>query len=117
MKKRNININILGETWTIHIVHKFPKRLADNETTAAALCVPPDRSIYIKTIKKADCKDVQRLFNTILRHEIIHAYLVESGLNENANAIENWATNEEMVDWFALQSEKIFKTYKELNII
>ena len=117
MKKRNININILGETWTIHIVHKFPKRLAYNETTAAAVCVPPDRAIYIKIIKNADCKDVQRLFNTILRHEIIHAYLVESGLNENANSSENWATNEEMVDWFAVQSEKIFKTYKELNII
>ena len=117
MKKRNINTCILGETWTIHIVRKFPKRLAHNEGTAAALCVPTDKAIYIKTIEKADCKDVQRLFNTILRHEIVHAYLIESGLNENANAVENWATNEEMVDWFALQSEKIFKTYKELNII
>lgn len=56
MKKRNININILGETWTIHIVHKFPKRLAYNETTAAAVCVPPDRAIYIKIIKKQTVK-------------------------------------------------------------
>ena len=87
MKKRNINIFILGETWTIHIVHKFPKRLAHNEGTAAALCVPTDKAIYIKTIKKADCKDVQRLFNTVLRHEIVHAYLIESGFNYNAKAV------------------------------
>lgn len=39
MKKRNINTCILGETWTIHIVHKFPKRLANNEETSAALCI------------------------------------------------------------------------------
>lgn len=117
MKKKNIKTTILGETWTIHIVHKFPKRLEDNEDTAAALCVPTDKAIYIKAIENADCKDVQRLFNTILRHEIIHAYLIESGLNENANSVEHWSINEEMVDWFALQAEKIFKTYKELNII
>ena len=53
----------------------------------------------------------------VVRHEIVHAFLMESGLDANANAVENWATNEEMVDWFAIQSPKIFKVYKELKLI
>lgn len=53
-----------------------------------------------------------------LRHEIIHAYLNESGLRWDANKHNgSWAKNEEMVDWFAIQSPKIFKTYKELGIL
>lgn len=53
----------------------------------------------------------------ILRHEIIHAFLYESGLNENSRISSRWAENEEMVDWFAIQSPKIFKVYKELGIL
>ena len=35
----------------------------------------------------------------VLRHEIVHAYLNESGLVNNAHVFElGWATNEEMVD-------------------
>ena len=37
-----------------------------------------------------------------LRHEIIHAFLFESGLQTCAFTIEGpWAENEEMIDWFA----------------
>ena len=51
-----------------------------------------------------------------LRHEIIHAFLNESGLQWNSLPIEQaWAKNEEMVDWFAIQFPKILKVYKELG--
>ena len=53
----------------------------------------------------------------MLRHEIIHAFLFESGLECNSLKTYNWAENEEMVDWFAIQSPKIFILYKELNIL
>lgn len=55
--------------------------------------------------------------NKILRHEIIHAFLLESGLECNSLKVYNWAENEEMVDWIAIQSPKIFKIYKELDIL
>lgn len=53
----------------------------------------------------------------VLRHEIIHAFLHESGLEENSNEAEMWARNEEMVDWIAIQAPKIFKVYSELGIL
>jgi hypothetical protein len=51
-----------------------------------------------------------------LRHEIIHAFFNESGLQWNSLPVEQaWAKNEEMVDWFAIQFPKILKVYKELG--
>ena len=47
-------------------------------------------------------RDLQSYQEKVLRHEIIHAFLHESGLSGNCD----WAT-EECVDWFAIQYEKI----------
>ena len=55
-------------------------------------------------------------YNCTVRHEIIHAYLMESGLNGSSNAVECWARNEEMVDWFACQMPKLIKTFNELGV-
>lgn len=52
-----------------------------------------------------------------MRHEVIHAFLFESGLAENSNISDAWAVNEEMVDWLAIQAPKIFKAFQKLNII
>ena len=53
----------------------------------------------------------------ILRHEIVHAFLYESGLDACSNQASNWASNEEMVDWFAIQSPKIFRVFQELELV
>ena len=53
-----------------------------------------------------------------LRHELIHAFLAESGLS--ANALSNytsWAENEEMVDWIAIQFPKILEVFKEVDCL
>lgn len=56
--------------------------------------------------------------NEILRHEIIHAFLNESGLADTALRFDGaWPKNEEMVDWFAIQSPKIYKVFKEIGCI
>lgn len=48
-----------------------------------------------------------------LRHEIVHAFLHESGLAYSAmRSEEAWPVNEEMVDWVALQAPKIFDAFK-----
>lgn len=54
----------------------------------------------------------------IIRHEIIHAFLDESGLNYNANVCGSaWSKNEEMVDWIAWQFPKIYKAYEEIRVL
>ena len=53
-----------------------------------------------------------------LRHEIMHAFLNESGLSDSSNRFDGaWAKNEEMVDWLAIQAPKIFSTFNKMNIL
>lgn len=53
----------------------------------------------------------------VLRHEILHAFLHESGLDYSTSPAESWATSEEMVDWFAIQSPKIYKVFSEQGLL
>ena len=56
--------------------------------------------------------------NETLRHELIHAFLNESGLRHNSHIYDMaWAKNEEMVDWFAIQMPKIMNAFKEVGCI
>ncbi len=64
----------------------------------------------------ADDESVKEVYASTVRHEVIHAYLMESGLNGSANGVDCWARNEEMVDWFAIQFPKIVKTFHELGV-
>lgn len=53
----------------------------------------------------------------VLRHEILHAFLYESGVWNNSDEVKNWAMSEEMTDWFAIQSPKIFEAYREAGVM
>lgn len=48
-----------------------------------------------------------------IRHEIVHAFLSESGLAENSN----WADDEEIVDWIAMQGPKVYKAWQEADAV
>jgi len=53
-----------------------------------------------------------------LRHEIVHAFLYESGLDASSQKTEgSWANNEEMVDWFAIQGPKIYRAWLDARAI
>ena len=61
------------------------------------------------------CKTVEK---ETLRHEIVHAFLNESGLRESSCSLTTgWATNEEMVDWIALQFPKMLKAFQEVDCL
>ncbi len=61
------------------------------------------------------CKTAEK---EILRHEVIHAFLSESGLDASSYIYNNgWAKNEEMVDFFALQFPKIVEVFEKLGCL
>ena len=49
----------------------------------------------------------------VIRHELVHAFILESGLSECCT----WAENEELVDWIARQFPKMAKCFKEIGIL
>ena len=105
-----MKINVLGTEY--EIVYKSVEeysRLMQNE----AITNTNDKTIVISKRERPE-----GYTNKIIRHEIIHAFLHESGLSCNSyNTEYGWAENEEMVDWFAIQSPKIFEVYSKLGIL
>mgnify|MGYP004579995617 CR=1 FL=1 len=57
--------------------------------------------------------DLEWYKKKVLRHELVHAFIHESGLAENCE----WARNEELTDWIAIQYEKILGVFIELQCI
>lgn len=77
----------------------------DNTTKSIVTCMLKPQ--YGSTV------DVVPEEKRILRHEIIHGFLYESGLDANSN----WGTDEELVDWIALQFPKMLKAFQEAKCI
>lgn len=113
-----MKLNILGTEYKFKIISENEEpRLKNNW----GFTDYHTKEIYVRDdIEKEteeSCKNLKEFKNKVIRHEIVHAFLYESGLCENSYDIHAWATNEEMVDWFAMQSPKIFTLYKKLNIL
>lgn len=107
-----MKINILGTDYEIKENCKIEdySALKFNE----AFTDSTSKEIIISEYSKDDncVKDLDFHINKVKRHEIIHAFLYESGLDCNTD----WACNEEIVDWIAMQYPKMSKIFKELNI-
>lgn len=53
----------------------------------------------------------------VLRHEIVHAFLYESGLWCNTEKTDHWATSEEMTDWISIQFSKMLQAFQEAGAL
>ncbi len=117
MEKKTVNI--LGTEYTIEegTYEKYPilKEIDGYTDTSAHLIVVDDMSMAKDEVGAK--KELQTYKKCVLRHEVTHAFLSESGLANNSSKCDSWAINEEMVDWFAIQSPKIFKVFQELDIL
>lgn len=113
----NRKINILGTEYRIEF------RKEDEDTILKDCNGYCDVTVKLIVVlaepnKECDYEDFSFIQKKTLRHEIVHAFLTESGLfNNTYNVDAGWAKNEEMVDWFAIQSPKIFKVYSELGLL
>lgn len=108
-----MKINILGTDYEIVEQTQEENPKLDD---AHGLCeVLSKRIILDKDMTKPSKQTLEKLEiykNKVLRHEIIHALFFESGLHSNSD----YADNEELVDWIAIQFPKMKKLFEELNI-
>lgn len=66
----------------------------------------------MKESNERKLKNIKFYKKSVIRHEIIHAFLHESGLD-----VCSWAHNDEMVDWFAIQFPKLYETFLQADCI
>lgn len=118
-----IKIDILGTEYRIEI-HKVSEDSYMKEKGLAGYCEEENKLIVVADMSEEkyfagmDEKAQETYRKKTLRHEIMHAFLNESGLSDNSNRFDGaWAKNEEMVDWFAIQAPKIFSAFKKMNIL
>lgn len=116
---QDFKVNILGSEWSVKFgdEKKYPNLAKIDGYTDLSI-----REIVVDDMDASQGQigaksDLESYQKQVVRHEIIHAFLLESGLDSNSNSADSWAVNEEMVDWFAIQSPKIFKVFDELKLM
>jgi len=105
-------VNILGTEYTIQTDVVDDKYLQD---------LSGYTDFTTKQIKIADISvdtgyewsDLEEYKKNVIRHEINHAFMYESGLDIHSD----WGRNEQLIDWLAIQIPKIMKIYTEINAI
>lgn len=108
-------INILGTEYTLTVCSESEEpRLSGCD----GFCDETTKELFAENYREhsdaPDCKkDLSIQTRKVKRHEIIHAFLFESGLAENSQ----WAQNEEMVDFFAIQFPKLLKVFQEAEAL
>ena len=105
-----MKVNILGTDYTIEY-----KELGTEGIDG--YCDYTSKEIVIRSDNENGVNDFKSLQKKQLRHEIIHAYLSESGLQSNFEHTNQWGHEETMVDWVAIQFPKMLKTFEEVGCI
>ena len=99
---------ILGEKWTIDVVPTGQdRRLNDCD----GFCDKSSRRILVDDMTTCDQFELDDKISYVsqnIRHEIIHAFMYESGLQQNWYHQE-YGHEETVVDWIACQYPKIKK--------
>lgn len=118
-----LKIDVLGTKYTIKRVDNGQDEYME-KMHFGGYCNGATKEIFILNLKTVpDWKDepeniIREQMQETTRHELIHAFLNESGLQWNSFAPEKaWAKNEEMVDWFAIQIPKLLKAFKDADCI
>lgn len=109
---RNTTIDVLGTQYTIEIVNDGHKDLAEG---LDGCCDRTSKRILILHQEKQDANDLddpELDMRQTCRHEIIHAFLNESGLQSSWEHLYQRGHDETFVDWFAVQSPKLFKAFR-----
>lgn len=107
-------VHILGSLWCIlERSEQEDERLKDCD----GYCDWTTRQIVVERELHGTLGDMEKYIRKVTRHEIVHAFLFESGLAECSGEVEAWARNEAMVDWIANQGQKVYAAWKEAGAL
>lgn len=115
-----MQINILGVPYMLSYRTKAEdKTLADADgycDTSTKCCVAQKYTEKERQDANA-LQDLDAYSHKVMRHEIVHAFLYESGLSVNTMESTAWAKNEEMADWLAIQGPKLFAAWQQAGCL
>lgn len=104
-----LKIDILGTEYTIE--EKTPEEDSFLEKCDGYCDKSTKQIVVAKEYHESELGNFKWYQNKVKRHEIIHAFLFESGLHENWDHKES-GHDEMVVDWIAVQFPKILRAFK-----
>lgn len=113
-EERSAEVTILGTTYRIR---ERSKEEDGNLESCDGYCDWSAKEIVVRREIEGTLGNMERYINKVLRHEITHAFLIESGLAESSGETEAWAMNETMVDWIARQGVKLMQAWREAGAL
>ena len=115
--KSTYTVSVLGTEYEIYlnVPHKDDKML----DTCDGYCDWTVRRIVVADRHEAEQHaDFEARKKVCLRHELIHAFLYESGLDQNTTwDIEGQIHPEQMVEWVARQYPKMLEMFRKVGAI
>lgn len=103
------SVNILGTEYSIVVDDEMHRTDRDGQANfySKEIRIRPDTDM----LENEGTEWEKKLrFMEVMRHEIFHTFFRESGLDD-------YCHNEQLVDWLAVQSPKIFKVFQELGVL
>lgn len=104
-------VNVLGTPYTVtkkNMVEEPELEQCDG------FCDHTTKSIVISDIieRPGSVEDLDTYIKGVIRHELVHAFLFESGLGA-----DSWGINEEIVDWIAYQFPKLAEAFTKVDAL
>lgn len=108
-----MKVNVLGTEYDVEILSQRDESMDVLESVGYTDCsVKKIRVLDVtKNTDLSQQEDREKYQNLILRHELIHAFLYESGIGFGMQF-----HNEELVDWLAMQFPKMTEVFDETEI-
>lgn len=110
-------VNVLGTPYAILYKKKSEDKLLEE---ADGWCDNSTKIIMIRELdddpSPRELDDFAAYQKQVLRHEIVHAFHMESGL-QNCFDVQGEGFPELIVDWFAIQGPKIMQAWKEADAL
>ena len=107
-------VNILGTEYSVAVLSREEDKFLKD---CDGYCDKTSKKIVVASEDvDNELERFEEYQKKIIRHEIIHAFLIESGLQENFKHQE-WGHDETMIDWIAIQFPKLMQAFKEVDCI
>ena len=113
------SLNILGTEYSLEFKPATFEKFSNQEENICGLCCRTSKKIYLLYMdinyyekQNYSSNEMREMFASTIRHEMIHAFFYESGLAGETD----FAEDEILVDWIALQIPKIAKCMTAENL-
>lgn len=115
-QKTEFRLSILGSPWTLRVSKRADDpglQDCDGYTDRSS------RTMVVRGDSDGtahDLENYEEYIKTIKRHEIVHAFLYESGLGADYEH-PRWGHDETAIDWIAIQFPKMLAVFQEAEAL